>query len=777
MTLDSKAVSPLIGFILMLAIIMGFIGIVQSKFVPEWNKAVEAKHFDRLSYEVADLSEAVTLASSTGNAVKVVLDAGVSYPNYYVLLSPSKAATTVSSKKLNLEINGKPYSTYAVIVQPNYLYSSSPKLVFEHSAVLKVENSKVIVDSDQNSFTPSKITIYLINTTFKSLSSTENINLIFYPVSYGGVTHYDSLTITFQSYNTETADWWVDELTTLGFSVTRNGDNITVTANDVDLSISYIVAFATSAGSVLPGSVSTNLKIVNLSEQQYSVYTGTTIPLGVRVVDDYNNPVRNVEVSISDSCDGSVTKTTDENGEVWYYFSASSSGSCQVTFSVPLDSFTYEILVSSPSGGGGIFSVEWNVSSFNWNVSLIGSQRNFEVSVYYGTDPVAGAVVDISTDAPSLISYPESVTTDQYGKSVVTVTAKDNGTAHLFATAGGSGDVLELIITGAGGGFCPAGWQYWREIAIQNNVDYDLTDYQVKIVIDTQSLISAGKMRSDCGDIRFYDEGWNPLSYWIEEDTCDTTNTIIWVKVPNIPASGTVRIYMIYGNSSATSESDGETVFNFFDDFESGTLDYSKWYVAWGTSWRIQNGVLKIRWGAIGLQNPLSFDLRDGYILESKIKYDKPTTGCRCRFDYCWCCYSGVLEVSSSRFTRSGNDGADATILYMRGYCDRDVHTWIGSGNYRRYDVVSSYYIFTSRDNTWYVLGDEVTQNTAGLWKDYNLVRRYTVSWAKEIRYISIGAFQGKWWYNIQDTYYDWVRIRKFVVNEPEVEIGPENAC
>ncbi|MET1124393.1 MAG: hypothetical protein ABWW66_03895, partial [Archaeoglobaceae archaeon] len=86
--MDSRAVSPLIGFVLLLMILMTLLGIAQSHWVPEWNRQVEAKHLDKLSYEVAELSEAVSLAASTGNPAKVVLDAGVSYPNYYVLISP-----------------------------------------------------------------------------------------------------------------------------------------------------------------------------------------------------------------------------------------------------------------------------------------------------------------------------------------------------------------------------------------------------------------------------------------------------------------------------------------------------------------------------------------------------------------------------------------------------------------------------------------------------------------------------------------------------------------
>ena len=41
----------------------------------------------------------------------------------------------------------------------------------------------------------------------------------------------------------------------------------------------------------------------------------------------------------------------------------------------------------------------------------------------------------------------------------------------------------------------------------------------------------------------------------------------IWVKVPSIPANGTVEIWMYYGNPRLASASNGEAVFDFFDDF------------------------------------------------------------------------------------------------------------------------------------------------------------------------------------------------------------------
>ena len=133
--------------------------------------------------------------------------------------------------------------------------------------------------------------------------------------------------------------------------------------------------------------------------------------------------------------------------------------------------------------------------------------------------------------------------------------------------------------------------KYVRNITIDNSSNSSsLTDYQILITVDTATLISAGKMRSDCGDIRFYD-GTNNLSYWIESGI-NTTSTRIWVKVPSIPASGTKIIQMYYGNPNLGSLSSGDKTFLFFDDF-SGGLDWTnKWKSTQQSLYTISNGAL-----------------------------------------------------------------------------------------------------------------------------------------------------------------------------------------
>jgi len=111
-----------------------------------------------------------------------------------------------------------------------------------------------------------------------------------------------------------------------------------------------------------------------------------------------------------------------------------------------------------------------------------------------------------------------------------------------------------------------SGWAYRRPVRIDNSQNpNNLTYYQVLVTVDTAFLIAQGKMRSDCGDIRFTDsDGVTLLPYWIESGI-NTSTTKIWVKVPSIPASSFYTIYMYYGNPSALPASDENLVFDYVD--------------------------------------------------------------------------------------------------------------------------------------------------------------------------------------------------------------------
>ena len=101
------------------------------------------------------------------------------------------------------------------------------------------------------------------------------------------------------------------------------------------------------------------------------------------------------------------------------------------------------------------------------------------------------------------------------------------------------------------------------------------------IRLDTASLITSGKLRADCGDLRFRD-AYGSLEYWLEEG-CNTASTRVWVKVPVVPVGDSV-IEVRYGTPLSASASNGRSTFAFFDDFSDGVIDTQHWLVI-GAPW------------------------------------------------------------------------------------------------------------------------------------------------------------------------------------------------
>lgn len=98
----------------------------------------------------------------------------------------------------------------------------------------------------------------------------------------------------------------------------------------------------------------------------------------------------------------------------------------------------------------------------------------------------------------------------------------------------------------------PSGWSYSMPISVTENSGTTLVGYQLKLVINTQSLISAGQMDPAGNDIRFGKNcsGTVLYHYWIDT-AINTSSTVIWVKIDTLFASSTRIIYMYYGNALA----------------------------------------------------------------------------------------------------------------------------------------------------------------------------------------------------------------------------------
>ena len=151
-------------------------------------------------------------------------------------------------------------------------------------------------------------------------------------------------------------------------------------------------------------------------------------------------------------------------------------------------------------------------------------------------------------------------------------------------------------------------WNYRTGLTVFNNNNVDaLNDYQVVFNLDTKYLVDSGKVLSSGNDLRFTDsDGLTLLDYFIHTDL-NNVNTRIFIKIPEVGADSQKKIYMYYGNPSAEVAS-SENALDFYDDFEDGIIDSTKWPTqSTGSYITEENGQIKmigIRAGNYYLQSP-----------------------------------------------------------------------------------------------------------------------------------------------------------------------------
>jgi len=121
------------------------------------------------------------------------------------------------------------------------------------------------------------------------------------------------------------------------------------------------------------------------------------------------------------------------------------------------------------------------------------------------------------------------------------------------------------------GFFVKRNFKYRRPVTITEQSGNNLTNYQVLVELNSTNF-DFSHAQTNGEDIRFTDASGNFLSYWIEDWDAVNESAKVWVKVASIPANSSTVIYMYYGNSSLSSLSDGDSVFEFFDDFETDSF-------------------------------------------------------------------------------------------------------------------------------------------------------------------------------------------------------------
>ncbi len=302
---------------------------------------------------------------------------------------------------------------------------------------------------------------------------------------------------------------------------------------------------------------------------------------------------------------------------------------------------------------------------------------------------------------------------------------------------------------------CLSGWDYRSEIDVDNTSNASvLTNFQVKLTVNTSALVSAGKASADGGDIRFLNSSGTNLEFWIENGTYNTTTTTIWINCDNIAASAITNIYMFYGNSSAILASSGSNTFEMFDDFTGTTLNALNWNNCATNSAIVSSGFVTLT--SDGINNS---------VISSTSTFTAPVVSEM---------YVNSLSGSSVIMGQADNLTTGYGIKYES----------TGGGIMKLNLISTGLECVTATDQT--LAPNSVSSiNTTGIWSfiwGTNASQRLIWPGGDESRTdtdnaASFGQPQTMIVGNIDNsgsTTLDWYRVRKYVANDPVLTLGTE---
>ena len=175
------------------------------------------------------------------------------------------------------------------------------------------------------------------------------------------------------------------------------------------------------------------------------------------------------------------------------------------------------------------------------------------------------------------------------------------------------GDISAPVTGGtsylAGGPRWNSSFSFVRPVILNTGVASNLADFPAYFVFDSASLIAAGKMNSTCKDARLVTYDNQTMAFEIEANTCNTTSTVIWLRLPQTSANRNYFAYLYYGNSSVA---DGQNKPGVWSNGYVAVYHLSDCNDSAGSNTGTPNGVACTAGGRIG--GAYAYDSASDYI-------------------------------------------------------------------------------------------------------------------------------------------------------------------
>ena len=306
-----------------------------------------------------------------------------------------------------------------------------------------------------------------------------------------------------------------------------------------------------------------------------------------------------------------------------------------------------------------------------------------------------------------------------------------------------------------------------QKVILTGGTDGALTDYQLKLAIS-----HAAGMQNGFDDLRLTQGDMQTLiDAWLEAKV-DGISADVWGEFPSTPASGAKQTkgYMYYGNAGAANVWDGDATFEFFDDFEDGTIDTNKWNTAEysGASVTESNGVVTLsdpsgNEGSPWMYSHGKFDMTTGMAVRTKWKYHM-TSG-----DYSYVAY--IIILNDGTFTNDGYGGYYANNGYQKHFNPHYSGITLAHGRSATLDTSSS----EPTDDVWYISDLSIESGSSG-WIRYSRDSSELMNWNGSYDDTTGGVTIGRVGGSSEQGYdtFEWIFVRKYTANPPTYTFSSE---
>ncbi|RLI78080.1 hypothetical protein DRP04_10535, partial [Archaeoglobales archaeon] len=230
----------------------------------------------------------------------------------------------------------------------------------------------------------------------------------------------------------------------------------------------------------------------------------------------------------------------------------------------------------------------------------------------------------------------------------------------------------------------------------------------------------------------------------------------IWVKIPYIPANGETKIRMYYGNPNAVSKSNGDAVFELFDDFNDNKIDTNKWIPSHGfvEEGSVLKKLILLKEGGIGIESAKSF--KYPLVIDLKLMSKTSVHSKSWSFSVYW----GKGNVHGEKDMQgyaTGQKGDGRKIIRRYNLSGKATDYNIFYGTPIKKNVWYSYELIIDSNKQIYKIGDEVVTLKTSPPIDRGIIR--------------LGGQASE-----AVVYFDDVRVRKYTYPEPIVIVQAESS-